>query len=144
MSDENAENIFEAASKAYGSGKKTPKSDKPSKTKEPLPPATEEEIREQFSRVEGQYKDLKDRADEAYERAGLRREEVTRFLENPSNFTPDMWQSIEALRAEEEAALSRQVGVNVEKAERKRKLAASAKKKRRKFLGSRKKWMKMD
>ena len=145
MSDEDPENIFDAAANASNSKKKKKKRAASESTPgAELEPMSDAEMEKRFKRAEEQYAELKGQISDAYADAGVDPQDMSTWLSNPSNFTPDLWQAIEEARAEEEAALATRVGSGVQQAAEKKKRARKAKKRRGKFLGSRKNWLQMD
>lgn len=102
-----------------------------------------EELQRRYKDAMEKCAEIRTLTDRVYAASGLSRDEVERYLENPSNFTPQTWKALEQYRQELERRLGK-YSVSGAAAQRKGRRAAAATKERKgKTLGARKGWMPM-
>lgn len=99
---------------------------------------TQESLENQIKEANEKRKKIQDQLDEVCQNFGMTQNEITDFLNNPSNFSPEMWESVQRKRQ----ALEEKVWKTVGK-EKKEKLQPKEKPKNRKTksVASRKKWI---
>lgn len=159
MSDKEPSNIFEQASKMIGKRKKKKtKRKRPSSTAgasrsaAPEPQAGEdlgfledEALSARYKEVAEKYAEVRDFTSKVFEAAGQSVGEVEAYLHNPANFDEEAWKFLQQRKEEVASELFGSKPSEVKKAVLKRSARGKSKKRRKgKFLGARKGWLKAD
>lgn len=96
-----------------------------------------------LSKMHTMRRELEEKMDDVISLAGVSKEEVTTFLDNPDNFSPTEWEKVKE-KKEELAKMAMQItGQKDNKRKVARKEEADTKKLRQKSLGGRKRWIPM-
>ncbi|NGX58339.1 MAG: hypothetical protein K940chlam3_01246 [Chlamydiae bacterium] len=82
--------------------------------------------------------------DKIYTKGSLTAKEVTEYLDNPSNFSAYQFDNIQKRRTDIQAFIWEALGEKTKKQIERKKLKKKAKKRSRKSLGHRRKWLEMD
>lgn len=147
-------NIFDASANKPGHSLKKPpikaKEETPSLSLQPesaiqLPPPhipSEEELLEIFKKIYSMRDDLEKKFESFYEKSGFSPKELESFFSNPNNFSIEKWEKLQSMRESLENKIQTFVGVPVKSAKNKSK-TASAKERKGKTIGARKKWIPM-
>lgn len=136
-------NIFDLSSKG-----KTPK--KKAAPAAPAAPditvkntASIEDIREQIEKMKEVQASFSNQIDDLFKKSGQDRQTLSKFCENPTNFTKDQWSTMQQKKEELETTLSGLSKENLEAQKKKKAVMAASKERRGKTLGSRKNWLDM-
>ncbi len=158
MSKDEPSNIFEEAAKMVGRGKKKKRRKRPSVGKKashgaaPIPDAGEgleflgdEAFARRYKDIVEKYSETRDFVSKVYEALGQNSGEVETYLHNPSNFDEDSWQYLQERKEQVAKELFGEGETRVKKAVTQRSTRTKSKKRRKgKFLGARKGWLKTD
>lgn len=157
MDDNKAKNIFEAAGQsrkpvkpAVSPSEKTESAgkDEPSK-KSSVDNSSNKyhvdpEINEMFEKMYEMQDDLQTKVTTVYERSGVSVKEIQNYLDNPNNFTTEVWAEMQAQKAALEEKIRIALNKSVKKSSRISEQKGSISKERNaKTLGSRKNWISM-
>nr|WP_166156168.1 hypothetical protein [Neochlamydia sp. AcF84]NGY95188.1 hypothetical protein [Neochlamydia sp. AcF84] len=161
MDDKKAKNIFEAVkdsttrlvSKNHESGHEK-RQILPTeevdflKTDEILQLHGDPEINEMLNKMYRMQEDIQSRMHEIYGNAGLSTHQVRNYLDNPSNFSPEMWQKIQLQRDQLEKKVHDVLKIYAKKAKTLQaghmlKASGIAKERKAKTLAARKNWIPM-
>ena len=151
MNSESSSNIFEEASKKLSKKKK--KEDKlhpktaalPGKPP-PLPEGVvidDKELQQIIKRIKEMDEDLQKKMDRVCELSGMSRNEVSTFLENPSNFHPEQWKLMQGEKEQLEKQFYSMVGIELKKKKALKKKKQLGKERHGKTIGLRKGWIDM-
>ncbi len=102
----------------------------------------DEEIREILDRIDTIKKDLKERVAVLIEKHGYTPSSIKKYLNDPKNFTPEQWITIQKQKEE----IAKTVGVAIDPLMRKQKKLMDKKqddRSKNKSIGARKRWMPM-
>ncbi|BBI17994.1 hypothetical protein [Neochlamydia sp. S13] len=161
MNDKKAKNIFEAVknsatslvSKSHGSGpekKEVIPAEEVNflKTDEILQLHGDAEINEMLNKMYRMQEDIQSKMHEMYGNAGLSTHQVRNYLDNPSNFSPEMWQKIQVQRDQLEKKVNDVLKIYAKKAKTFQtghmlKASEIAKERKAKTLAARKNWIPM-
>jgi hypothetical protein len=160
MDENKPKNIFEAAGKA--------KKPSPSKSVPSSPHKKEEaarqpnetvsinptqlldlhrdpEINEMLNKMYRMQEDFQGKLSEVYEKAGISPRQIRNFLDNPGNFSPEVWQRIQGQRESLEKRINEVLKLNIKKIKSGQILGVTAggKERKSKTLGARKNWIPM-
>lgn len=160
MDENKPKNIFEAAGKTKKNvpSKSAPPKPLPKKMETPQPENIsvssekllnlhrDPEINEMLNKIYNMQDDIQTKLNEIYEKNAISPRQVKKYLNNPRNFPPDVWQKIQLQRD----TLERKIGDILQsyvKPQKKGHLtgmpSGTSKERRIKTLGSRKKWIPM-
>lgn len=142
--EEEPSNIFDAAAKQAGEKKKGKDLRSSQKPQKKGPPPKDEEVNSMFKRIDTLQKDLEKKLEDLYEKGGISHKELETYLINPDNFTKEEWQRVHKNRDRFLNLIWGGIGKEKKKAQAVKKEKKAAKKRKRKTLGSRKGWIRMD
>lgn len=142
--EEEPSNIFDAAAKQAGKGKKREGLRSSKKGQIMGPPPKDEEVTTMFERIGSLQKDLEKKLDALYEKGGISHKDLETYLSNPDNFTDEEWQRVHKDRDRFLNLIWNGLGSEKKKMQVSKTEKKAAKKRKRKTLGSRKGWMRMD
>jgi hypothetical protein len=150
MNSESSSNIFEEASKKLSKKKKGDKlHPKPPSMQEKVPPLPEgmiiddEEVRRIMKKIREMDEDLQKKMDRVCQLSGMTRNEVSKFVENPSNFHPEQWKVMQLQKKQLEEQFYSIVGIEFKKKKVPKSKKAQTKERHGKTLGLRKRWIDM-
>lgn len=108
------------------------------------PQLSKEEIDQLFKKIQEYHDLVEKRLEQAMSLTNMSREQITRYLNNPSNFSPQQWNSIQNLRKNYESLLDRALQLKKNSdVEKKKQLSKEDKQRKGKTLGGRRKWLSM-
>lgn len=150
MSEDDPANIFEAASRMFGSSKKKKKKKKVEPADGRTEGPSEEQLKEYddisgaFERMREYHRELDQQILSAFEKANINRRQLREFIKDPGNFTGSEWNVLRQSKKEEERKLWSLAGQ-----EARDKLQSRKKKKKKKSMQERKLrrrdgWISMD
>ncbi len=120
------------------------KENKPAKTRqEPVRPNNANEVFEQLKTMQEMHLKIEKQLEEAYQKSGVDPKELSKYCENPDNFTPGQWLRYKQTKEQVEMQIT---GLSKESLSKTKELNAKsqiAKERRGKTLGSRKNWLNM-
>jgi hypothetical protein len=159
MDENKPKNIFDAAAskskKAVPPKGKTP-APPPKKIETPQPEVSiqpeslldlhkDPEINGMLNKMYRMQENIQTKLNEAYDKSGISASQIKNFLNNPSNFSPDIWQKIQGQRD----VLEKQIGDVLKNYARKTKKGyapgstVNSKERKSKTLGARRNWIPM-
>jgi len=103
-----------------------------------------EDLQKKLKVIKGLREKVGAALDKVYEKGKITPKEVTDFLNNPANFTAQQYTTIEKSREEIMAFIWDALGTKQKKKYETKKLRKKGKKRSRKSLGHRRKWLQMD
>lgn len=103
-----------------------------------------EELQRRLKVVFGLREKISNALDKLYTKANISPQDITNYLDNPKNFSPRQYDSIQKRRAQIQSFIWEALGEKEKKLEEGKKMTKKSKKRSRKSLGHRRKWLKMD
>lgn len=104
------------------------------------------ELNEVFQILESmqkQHAELKQRLEDLYQKSGINRKELSNFCANPNNFTPSQWARMQQRNEDLELSITGLSRKDLRKSKEAKDQQLTAKSRRGKTLGPRKKWLDM-
>jgi len=87
--------------------------------------------------------EIEDKLNDVFSEMHMSKKEFTNYLHNPGNFTAAEWDYVESYRDQMMESIWRELGEEEKKKYEKKKVRQKGKKRSRKMIGARKKWIQM-
>ncbi len=146
------ESIFDEASKRPKK-KKVVEKKKSFKLFDDIPPSNargaykelgvEPEMKEIFGKIDNMRQEIVTKMENVFQKGGISQDELGEYLHNPDNFSDQEWKFVSGRRDEIMNDLWKLVGKNTKEVHKKKKKKKVSGERKRKTLGSRKKWIPM-
>lgn len=124
-------NLFDLSGKGRGKTKPSPK------------PATKDDVFERIETMQKRHHELVKQLEETYQKSGVDPKELSKYCQNPDNFTDKQWEQYKERKEQIETSIT---GLSPEKLRKSKESKAATrvtKERRGKTLGARKNWLNM-